>query len=83
MNVQVRLAEPFWRVVGQRSLQVELASDSDLSKLLDSLCKDYPTLSADLGDSSALLFVNEEEAAKDAILKDGDRVHILWPIAGG
>lgn len=62
---------------------MDLGLDSDVKKLLDLLCKDYPALSAELGDSSTILFVNEEEVGKDAILKEGDQVHVLWPIAGG
>lgn len=83
MNVQVRLAEPFWRAVGQRNLQVEVVSHSSLRELLALLCKKYPGISTEIAESATLLFVNEEEVNKDAVLSEGDEVHILWPIAGG
>ncbi len=83
MNVRVRLAEPFWRAVGRRNLQVEMASKSSLKELLVLLCKQYPGISTEIAESATLLFVNEEEVNKDTVLIEGDEVHILWPIAGG
>lgn len=83
MNVQVRFAEPFWRVVGQRNLRIEMVSESSLRGLLALLCKQYPGISTEMAENTTLLFVNEEEVDMDTILEEGDEVHILWPIAGG
>ena len=83
MNIQVRFAEPFWRVVGQRNLEMRMASESNVRGLLALLCKQYPGISAEMAESTTILFVNEEEVDMDTILEEGDQVHILWPIAGG
>lgn len=83
MRVHVRLGEPFWRVVGQREVTVELPAGSRLADLLAHLRQAYPALDAELVEAPPLLFRGDEEAAPDDPLAPDDRVHLLWPIAGG
>lgn len=83
MNIQVRLAEPFWRSVGRRDFQVEMEENGDLSELLSTLQKQYPALIIEMEEETYHIFINEEENGLDALLREGDRVHIVWPIAGG
>ncbi len=83
MKVQIRLTEPYWRVVGQRKLHLELDKASSVSALLARLEKQYPDLSSEMKESPSILFINEEEAELDSLLEDGDQVHIVWPIMGG
>lgn len=83
MKVEVRLAEPFWRSVGQRDLQLELGKNANLGDLLDILQKKYPALNAEMEEETYHLFINDTENGLNASLQEGDRVHIVWPIAGG
>lgn len=83
MKIQVRLAEPFWRNVGKRDLQVELEKNAKLSSLLAMLEKQYPALAAEMEAETYHVFINDTETELDAALREGDRVHIVWPIAGG
>lgn len=83
MIVHIRLAEPFWRSVGKRDLQVELGKHANLGELLDMLQKRYPALSAELEEETYHIFINNIENGLDTLLQEGDRVHIVWPIAGG
>lgn len=83
MRVQVRLAEPFWRSVGKRDLQVELDKHATLGNLLSLLHQQYPALSTEMEAETYHIFINDTENGLDALLQEGDRVHIVWPIAGG
>lgn len=83
MNIRVRLAEPFWRSVGQRDLHVELGKHANLGELLGTLQKQYPALIAEMEAETYHIFINDTENGLDAALEEGDRIHIVWPIAGG
>lgn len=84
MKIQVRFAEPFWRQVGQRDIKVELEQDSNtIGDLLALLFQKYPSLAEEMEDAPPLIFVGEEEADTNTILTDKDRVHFVWPVAGG
>lgn len=83
MQVQVRLAEPFWRVVGDRRISVELADGACVSELLDQLGRQYPDLVREFDEAPPLIFVGDDEGEADTILSEGAHVHLVWPIAGG
>lgn len=83
MQVHVRLAEPFWRAVGARDLQLRLAPQSTVGDLLTALRERYPALSAELEVTPPHVFIEDEEVKADAPLSAGSRVHLVWPIAGG
>ena len=44
MRIHVRLAEPFWRTVGQRDLELELEDSAAISDLLAVLQGRFPAL---------------------------------------
>ena len=83
MNVHVRLAEPFWRTVGQRNLDVELAGGARVADLLAALLAQYPALAQEFAEAVPLIFVDEDEATGETALADGRTIHLVWPIAGG
>jgi molybdopterin converting factor small subunit len=84
MQIHVRLAEPFWRQVGQRNITLELEQDSDtIGNLLDYLRQRYPALTDELEKAPPLFFIGEEEVDVKTSLVEGDQVHIVWPVAGG
>ncbi|MCP4424495.1 MAG: hypothetical protein GY803_08395 [Chloroflexi bacterium] len=83
MQIQVRLAEPFWRAVGQRNLTVDLAEGSRVKDLIHSLCEDCPALVQELADAPPQIFIEEDEATAETQLFAGNRVYLVWAIAGG
>lgn len=83
MKVSVRLAEPFWRTVGERDLQFELDDHASVADLMDHLTKAFPDLAREFEQAAPLVFLGDEEAAAEAQLKDGQQVHLVWPLAGG
>lgn len=83
MLVHVRLAEPYWRTVGQRDLELELEDQAHISDLLALLTKRYPALQQELVQAPPHLFIDDQEVGEQSLLKEGDRLYVLWPIAGG
>lgn len=83
MQIQVRFAEPFWRVIGQRNITLELEENANIAMLLALLQQQYPKLTAEFEESPPMIFVGEDEASADTILEDDNTVHLVWPIAGG
>ena len=83
MHVYVRLAEPFWRAVGRRDLDLELAPDSRVSDLLALLRRRHPELARELDEAPPTIFIGDREAHEHTVLCEGSRVHLVWPVAGG
>jgi hypothetical protein len=95
ITIIVRLGEPFWRKVGQRTLQLELTAGASVQDVLDRLQSDYPDLepalrSEGLGRLTGLpvaVFVGDRlirpEQASQVVLHTHQRLHILLPVAGG
>jgi molybdopterin converting factor small subunit len=83
MRVYVRLAEPFWRAAGQRDLTLELENESRVAGLLARLLEAYPDLEREMYEAPPNIFVGEQEARPDTPLANGDRVYLVWPVAGG
>lgn len=83
MNIHVRLAEPFWRAVGQRDIEVTLGPAPRADDLLAALREQYPALGSEFDQTPPHIFIGDAEAPHDSLLTDGARVHLVWPIAGG
>jgi molybdopterin converting factor small subunit len=83
MKINVRLAEPFWRSVGQRDLTLEVDEGARVSDVVERLCILYPSLGKELAENPPLLFVDEHEVTPENLLVDGNRVYLMWPVAGG
>lgn len=83
MNVHVRLAEPFWRSVGLRELDLTLPPASSVDDLLILLRERYPRLSVDFDGYPPHIFIGEEEADAHSLLEENARVHFVYPVAGG
>ncbi|MBI5642893.1 MAG: MoaD/ThiS family protein [Deltaproteobacteria bacterium] len=54
-----------------------------VAELKELLKKDFPALAGVLDSRSLLISINQEFAAKDALIKDGDEVGFLPPFSGG
>ena len=83
MKINVRLAEPFWRAVGLREIEMTMNPASRADDLLAALREQYPTLGMEFDQTPPHIFIGDVEAPRDTLLMDGARVHLVWPIAGG
>lgn len=83
MQITVRLAEPFWRAVGQRDLKLELGDRARISDLMTHLRQQYPGLAEEIDAAPPHIFLGEEEADLQTSLSEGDHVQLVWPVAGG
>jgi hypothetical protein len=83
VKVHVRLAEPFWRAVGLRELEMTMSPASRADDLLAALREQYPSLGIEFDQTPPHIFIGDVEAPRDSLLTDGVQVHLVWPIAGG
>ncbi len=83
MQIQIRLAEPFWRTIGKRNLSVEIKNEATVSDLLTELRQKFPTLGLEMDETPPLIITNNDEASDDLILEEDMLLHFIWPIAGG
>lgn len=93
MQVFIRLDEPAWRLAGQKNFSVRLDGETrTVADVIGELTKRFAGLDAELrghtGDFVPYsLFLNEEAVrwadVEQARVKDGDRLRVILPIAGG
>ena len=77
------MGEPYCRTVSQRDVELELEDQAHISDLLALLTKRYPALQQELVQAPPHLFIGDQEVDEQCPLKEGDRLHMVWPIAGG
>jgi molybdopterin converting factor small subunit len=96
MKVSVTLGAPLSQVVGERKVILGLSEGATLADLLAELGARYPDFEAGLRGKGLRhpfdrilyqLFVNARpvsfEQAAEIPLRDGDRVYLFLPVAGG
>ena len=94
MRITVKLGEPLWRQVGQRTQQLQWARSSiTLAGVLRRLQRDYAGFGPafrgdDLGAAYPYsLFVNSRlvrrEDSRKTVLRDGDKLFVFIPVVGG
>ena len=81
MQLVVKLFGPVREAVGAREFPIALAEGGTLQDLRDLLARDHPVFDQ-LGDRLAAA-VNFNIVSPDAVLRDGDEVALLPPVAGG
>lgn len=65
--------------VGAREVQLQTDYETTVDVLLHRLSQDYPSIS----NHKLFTAVNEEHAASDTVLNDGDEVAIFTAVSGG
>ena len=70
-------------MVGKETIQLPCKGDMTVSELKDAILKEFPQMSEYLTGKRVLISVNQEFAAPETILKDGDEVAFLPPFSGG
>ena len=83
MVIRVRLAEPFWRPVVKRDLELNLTDGTRVSDLIARLREDYPALDLEMDGSPPHVFIDDMEVTLASFLTEGGREHLVWPVAGG
>lgn len=97
MRVSFKLGEPLWRAVGSRETTVEFGAPgvaaATVGQALDALAAAHPEAGREMrlgsqeSDFYYSLFVNDRlvlfSKRDTAMLRDGDEVSILLPLAGG
>mgnify|MGYP001569284823 FL=1 len=83
MQIHIRFAEPFWRAVGLREVQMTMNPASSVDDLMVVLREQYPSLGVEFDQTPPHIFIGDVEAPRDTLLTDGAQVHLVWPIAGG
>ena len=83
MQVMITLGEPYWRSAGERELSLELEEGVRLADLLVIIRQTWPALARDMDEATPVLFVDDLQADPETRLEGGNRVHMLWPVAGG
>ena len=96
MKITVKLGAPLSTVVGERKAMLRMPEGSTVADLLDELRARYPDFDEGLKGKSLrhpldqvlyTLFLNTRpvplDQAVDTSLRDGDRIHIFLPVAGG
>ena len=81
MTVTVQLWGQFARIADQRELRLDLPAGATTGSLLKAIYARWPQLAA--LDKSLLVAVGLEWVNRDQPLKDGDRVSLAPPVAGG
>ncbi len=75
LNLYASLAKFIPGNTRDKSCVMEISEDTAVKELLDGL--KIP------GDSIKIIFLNGVHAGSDAILRDGDRLGVFPPVAGG
>lgn len=96
MKITVKLGAPLSLVVGVRKAILSMPEGSTVADLLDELRARYPSFDEGLKGKGLrhpldqvlyTLFLNTRpvpfEQAEETSLRDGDRIHLFLPVAGG
>jgi molybdopterin converting factor small subunit len=91
MEITVKLGEPIWKIVGEKSTKVTLNGAQCLSDIFAELNRRYPAFMAEAQrgefDLPYTLFVNDKLVAWEKVgqtpVSDGDKVFIFMAVSGG
>ena len=96
MRITVRFGAPLSRVVGEGKVSLTLPEGTTVGDVLDRLRSDFPDFEAGLRGKGLRqpldqilyqLFVNARpvplDRAETTVLRDGDRIYLFLPVAGG
>jgi len=96
MRILVKLGAPLSQVVGEHKVVVEMPAGATVADLLNELSRRYPDFEAGLKGKGLrppldralyTLFLNTRplsfERAAETPLRDGDRLSLFLPVAGG
>ena len=83
MIVQVRYMAQLRHSAGRATEAVELSEGCTVATLLTHLAETRPGLHNILQSPTLLVFVGDEQARREQVLRAGDEILLMTPIAGG
>lgn len=88
MKVRVRYLAQLRQSAGKLAEDIDLPEGSCVSALLNLVGQHYPSLRHILladgrVQRTILIFLGDEQTAAEQVLRDGDEITLLTPIAGG
>lgn len=81
MKVHIRLFAGLHDLLGERNVTLELRDGATVADLRDQLSREYPVVTPYL--PTLVCAVDEEYAAADHALREGDDVALIPPVSGG
>jgi len=81
MTIRVKFFALSRQVTGKREVEIRLPKDATAALLMEALKKRFPKLQALSG--FLKLAVNWDYADPETVLRDGDEVAVIPPVAGG
>ncbi len=81
MTVRVRMFAGLRHLVDDQELEVPLPAGATVGVLKDALVERYPVLDGFL--STLVFAIDEEVQPPERVLRDGELVEVIPPIAGG
>ncbi len=91
MLITLKLGEPIWKTVGEKSIRLEFDGSRTLADVFAEMNRRYPNFVAEARngefDLPYTLFVNDTMVGWDKIdqvpVKNGDKVFIFMAVSGG
>ena len=83
MIVQVRYMAQLRRTAGLSAEAVEVTEGCTVAGFVSQLAEERPAMRAVLESPSLLTFVGDEQARDEQVLRAGDEILLMTPIAGG
>ena len=81
MRIQIKYFAIIREVMGRGDELREVVAASTAGEVLDVLSRETPALARYL--AASMVMVNQEYAARDQVLQDGDEVALIPPVSGG
>lgn len=83
ISVQLRYFAIYRQKLGRSSEERSVASGTTVSELFDAVVAERPEIQVPALRAATMLMVNQEYAAPDQVLADGDEVVFVPPVSGG
>ena len=80
-TVNVKLNAGLQALVGSKSVELTLRPGATVSDLRDRIVEEYPVLEALI--NTLVVAIDEEMVPVEQVLRDGEKVELIPPIAGG
>jgi molybdopterin synthase sulfur carrier subunit len=80
-TVNVKLYAGLQGLVGSRAVDLDLPAGATVAQLRDKIVEEYPVLEAFI--STLVCAIDEEMVPVEYVLREGERVELIPPIAGG
>lgn len=80
-TVSVKLYAGLQALVGSKTVELALPPNATVGQLRDKIVEEYPILQAFI--ATLVCAIDEEMVDVDHVLRDGEKVELIPPIAGG